>query len=50
MNINIKIVLFTILELAFLLLINFIGFWAINLSVIICIIELINYEKTLLES
>ena len=50
MNINIKIILFTILELAFLLLINFIGLWAVNLSVIICIIELINYEKTLLES
>lgn len=47
MNIDNKIILFTILELAFLLLIQFIGILAINLGLIICLIEIEFCEKDL---
>ena len=49
MWIDIKIILFSILELSFLLLIKFIGIYAIILSIIMIIIEIeicdLTYEK-----
>ncbi len=49
MKINTKIILFTILELAFLLLIRFIGIYTIILSLIIMLVEIeiceLTYEK-----
>ena len=46
MNIDIKIILFTILELVIMSLVSFIGIWAINLSLIVCLIELQFFEET----
>mgnify|MGYP004495687777 CR=1 FL=1 len=46
MNIDIKIILFTILELVIMSLVSFIGIWAINLSLIVCLIELQFCEET----
>lgn len=45
MEINNKIIFFSILELFFLSFINFIGIWAISLSLIVCILELTILEK-----
>ena len=49
MKITTKIILFTILELAFLLLIRFIGIYTIILSLIIMLVEIeiceLTYEK-----